>query len=37
MMRALNIQPVAPDAGYFLSEANLAEASLAKQAATLTR
>jgi maleate isomerase len=37
MMRALNIQAVAPDAGYFLSEANLAEASLAKRAATISR
>ncbi len=37
MMRALKIQPVAPDAGYFLSEANLGEASLAKQAAGVSR
>jgi maleate isomerase len=35
MLRALNLQPVAPEAGYFLSEANLADASLAKQAAGL--
>jgi len=30
MMRALKLKPIAPDAGYFLSEKNLVEGSLAK-------
>ena len=33
MMRALKLEPVAPDAGYFLSEKNLTPGSLAKQLA----
>jgi maleate isomerase len=32
MMRALQLRPVAPEAGYFLSEKNLVEGSLAKSA-----
>lgn len=35
MMRALKLEPLAPHAGYFLSPANLAGGSLAKQPATL--
>jgi maleate isomerase len=33
MMRALTLEPVAPNAGYFLSEKNLAPGSLARQLA----
>jgi maleate isomerase len=33
MMRALALEPVAPDAGYFLSSANLAPGSLSRQPA----
>jgi maleate isomerase len=35
MMRALQLEPVAPDAGYFLSQANLVAKSLASQPAAL--
>jgi len=37
MMRALKLEPVAPNAGYFLSAANLAAGSLAKQPAAAER
>jgi maleate isomerase len=33
MMRALKLEPLAPDAGYFLSEKNLVEGSLRKSSA----
>lgn len=37
MLRALKLEPVAPEAGYFLSRANLAEGSLARQPAAVSR
>jgi maleate isomerase len=35
MMRALKLEPVASNAGYFLSPANLTEGSLARQSVSL--
>jgi maleate isomerase len=37
MLRALKLEPVAPDAGYFLSPANIAPGSLAREGATAAR
>jgi maleate isomerase len=37
MLRALQLEPVAPDAGYFLSAANLAPGSLAPRNALAAR